>query len=136
VPESASGFHRVGFYSNVSDTFVPRSVREAHSHVSLYVERCCLGESRLTEHQVADYLGKVIAELQQWGFIDTVEVCDSSWVDIGYTWSWPCSTWREDAVARLREANIRQLGRYGRWAFQGIVDSLQEGMACGQEMTS
>src|SRR6185295_1564806 len=35
VPRSQSGFHRVGFYSNVSHSFLPKSKRD---HVSIYVE--------------------------------------------------------------------------------------------------
>ena len=39
LPESTSGFHRVGFYSNVDRSFLPVSARKKGKHVSIYVER-------------------------------------------------------------------------------------------------
>lgn len=68
-------------------------------------------------------------ELQNWQFIKEVEeVVDPIWIDVAYTWSWPGSTWREEAIQKLKEHNIFQLGRYGQWKFQGIAESIQDGM--------
>lgn len=38
-PDAKSGFHRVGFYSNVDCSFQPKSARQANEGVSIYVER-------------------------------------------------------------------------------------------------
>jgi protoporphyrinogen oxidase len=36
VPRSKAGFHRVGFYSNVDVSFLPRSARERNNRVSIF----------------------------------------------------------------------------------------------------
>jgi protoporphyrinogen oxidase len=43
VTDSKSGFHRIGFYSNVDSSFLPELLSENRSRVSLYVERAYLG---------------------------------------------------------------------------------------------
>jgi hypothetical protein len=47
------------------------------------------------------------------------------------TWSWPGSRWRELALRKLEEHRIFQVGRYGRWIFQGIADSIRDGFILG-----
>ena len=42
-----------------------------------------------------------MAELQSDGIIGEVEVVHPTMVDVAYTWSWPGSHWREDAIAAL-----------------------------------
>jgi len=130
VPKSKAGFHRVGFYSNVDEHFLPSSVRGKSSHVSLYIERAYLGGEKPSMQDIAAYTAQVVTELQEWGFIGNVEVVDPSWINVAYTWSWPNSKWREEAIALLRSHDIHQVGRYGQWQFQGIVESLREGMGC------
>jgi len=128
IPESKAGFYRVGFYSNVEPTFLPTSVR--NTHVSLYVERAYRGGLRPTEKEKQQYSDAVIAELQQWGFIQKTHIVDATWVETAYTWSWPNSGWREEALALLQSHDIHQIGRYGRWKFQGIAESIREGIEC------
>jgi protoporphyrinogen oxidase len=125
VPESSAGFHRVGFYSNVDAGFLPEYARD---RVSLYIERAFLPGDRPSAEAVAEYQKATIEELQAWGFIGEVDVIDPTWIDVAYTWSWPDSTWREEAIQRLGEYGITMLGRYGRWRFQGIAASLREGL--------
>jgi len=54
---------------------------------------------------------------------------DPVWVEAAYTWAWPDSKWKEKAIALLKEHNIYQIGRYGRWKFQGIAESIREGLS-------
>lgn len=126
VPRSRAGFHRIGFYSNVDAAFLPRRGGE---RVALYVERASLG--RPGEEAVEKYVRDTVEELQDWGFIGEVEVADATFIDVAYTWRWPGSTWRERALARLEEAGIFPVGRYGRWIFQGIADSIRDGLFAG-----
>ena len=70
-------------------------------------------------------------ELQQWQFIGPAEVVDPTWIDVAYTWAWPGSTWKQAALSRLEEVGIYQVGRYGRWLFQGIADSIRDGFMAG-----
>ena len=132
VPRSRAGFHRIGFYSNVDPSFLPAAPRSAHPRASLYVERAYAGGGTPTPAEIDAYAAAVVRELQDWGFIGEVEVQDPTWIDVAYTWSWPGSRWREEALRRLTEVGVRQVGRYARWRFQGIADSLRDGLAEGQ----
>ncbi len=123
-----SGFHRVGFYSNVDPIFLPRRRQD---RVSIYVERAFAGGSRPSAAEEAAYARAVVAELQAWQFIAEPEVIDPTWIDVAYTWSWPGSLWRTQAMARLEASDIYPVGRYGRWIFQGIADSIRDGLFVG-----
>ena len=127
--DSASGFHRVGFYSAVDPRFLPASARDRRDRVSIYVERSCL--ARPAAHEEADYVQAVVRELSELGYIEDVEALDASFIEVAYTWSWPRSAWAAAAQRKLAEHGIVQLGRYGRWVFQGIADSIRDGFIAG-----
>jgi hypothetical protein len=130
VPQSRSGFHRVGFYSNVDRSFLPASRPE--ETVSLYIERAFLGgEPCPAGDALRRYCDSVVQELTDWGFIGDAEIVDPTWIDVAYTWSWPGSSWRVKAIEALQEAGIFQVGRYGRWVFQGIADFVRDGFVIG-----
>ena len=128
VPQSESGFHRVGFYSNVEDDFLPEGLDD---RVSIYVERAYRGGEQPSPDDVDCYAESVVDELRQWGYIEEAEVVDPTWIDVAYTWSWPQSTWKGEALSVLDEHDILMVGRYGRWVFQGIAESLQDGLFVG-----
>ncbi len=134
VPRSRSGFHRVGFYDNVCEHFLPSSLRGRGTATSVYVERSFPGGERPDPTTVAKYRDAVVRELQDWGFIGEVDVADATWVDVAYTWRQPGSTWVEEALAVLRAQGIRMAGRYARWSFQGIADSLRDGLLAGHAL--
>ncbi len=131
VAETDSGFHRVGFYSNVDRSFLPASSRKSDDKVSIYVERAYNGGKKPTESEIQDYSEAVIKELRAWKFIGDVEVVDPTWIDVAYTWSWPGSSWKHQALEALEKQDIIQIGRYGRWIFQGIADSIRDGFFVG-----
>ena len=83
---------------------------------------------------IRQYIGNVVAELQEWQFIDALEVCDPTWVEVAYTWSYPDSCWKDQALQALETYGIYQVGRYGRWAFQGIADSIRDGFILGASL--
>jgi protoporphyrinogen oxidase len=130
IPWSKSGFHRVGCYSHVDRSFVPASARANGDAVSLYIERAFAG--RVPDTQEVDrYAASVVEELQAWGFIGDVDVLDPTWIDVGYTWAWPGSEWRSRALRLAAKHDIVQVGRYARWTFQGIADSVRDGLVAG-----
>lgn len=131
VPESRSGFHRVGFYSNVDRSFLPRSMRTDSGRVSIYVERAYPGGRQPDSVDIQRYSDGVIRDLQELGYIGEVEVVDDTWIDVAYTWSWPASNWKEAIIKRLEENAIFPVGRYARWSFQGIAASLRDGLLFG-----
>lgn len=129
IPDSQSGFHRVGFYSNVDSSFLPESARENGNKVSLYVERAFSGGLKPSSEVVGHYMENTVKELQKWQYIEEIDVIDPTWIEIAYTWAWPDSTWRESAIQALKEHSIYQIGRYGKWSFQGIADSVRDGLS-------
>jgi len=131
IPESFSDFHRIGFYSNVDPSFLPHSVRKNADRVSIYVERAYMGGSRPSETEINQYTQNVIKELKEWSFIEDIEVVDPTWIDVAYTWSWPGSSWKQQSIEKLEQYNIYQVGRYGRWTFQGIAKSIHDGLVIG-----
>jgi len=131
IPQSRSGFHRVGFYSNVDSTFLPASVRGQHDRVSLYVEKAYREDTKLSIQEINGVCLAIVEELQEWGWIEDVEVIDPTWIDVAYTWSWPGSRWRTEALRTLEAHSIYQVGRYARWKFQGIADSIRDGLIGG-----
>ncbi len=131
VPRSKAGFHRVGFYSNVDPLFLPRESRDKADRVSIYVEKAYVGGRKPTDAAIAADCRAVAAELQEWGYIAEAEVVDPTWIDVAYTWSLPGSDWKRRAMRQLQEHEIHPLGRYGRWVFQGIADSIRDGFAAG-----
>jgi protoporphyrinogen oxidase len=131
VPDSQAGFHRVGFYSNVDVSFLPESSRWPNNRTSIYVERAYPGGQKPSENDIKVYTDAATDELKKWGFVQDIEVADATWIDVAYTWSWPGSQWRSEALKMLSEHNIFQVGRYGRWVFQGIADSLRDGFFVG-----
>jgi len=131
VPDSDSGFHRVGFYSNVDVSFLPWSSRGSNNRVSIYVERAYRDGEKPSDDEIKAYSGEVVKELRLWGFIGEVETVDPTWIEVAYTWSWPGSSWRTKALKSLEEYGIFQVGRYGRWTFQGIAESIKDGFFVG-----
>lgn len=135
VPGGASGLHRVGFYDNVVDHFLPASRRGRRTHAALYVERAWHGATPSPAVRTA-YVRDAIAELRGYGWIDEVEASDLTLVECAYTWRWPGSEWRERAIEALLAAGIEPVGRYARWHFQGIAESLAEGFAAGARLAA
>jgi protoporphyrinogen oxidase len=131
LPGSAAGFHRVGFYSNVDPSFLPHSSRTSKDRVSIYLERAYVGGSKPSSEEIAQCAKACVEELRTWKFITDPEVVDPTWIDVAYTWSWPESKWRASALKALEEHDIQMVGRYARWIFQGIADSLRDGLFVG-----
>ncbi len=127
VPHSDSGFHRIGLYHAVDDAFLPASRRSNDSHAALYIESAFKAGSKPSPEEIERRCERIVAELQDWGMIGAVDVVSPTWVEVAYTWRRPGSTWRDDAIRRLGEAGVLQTGRYGKWQFQGIADSILDG---------
>jgi protoporphyrinogen oxidase len=131
IPDSHTGFHRVGYYSNVDPLFLPNGDRSRAGRGSLYIETAFPGGERPTSDATRALVAAIIEELQQSGLIDKVEAADPTWVDVAYTWRRPGSNWVSRATAACQEHGIEPAGRYGRWSFQGIAASLKEGLVLG-----
>ena len=128
--ENKAGFHRVGFYSNVDQSFLPKSNR-GENYVSIYVEKAYKKRATPTRKEMNEFSKEVIKELKELDWISEVEVFDPTWIETAYTWSYPKSKWREKSLKELEKNNIYQIGRYGRWVFQGLADSIKDGLMIG-----
>jgi len=131
VPDSSSGFHRIGFYSNVDVSFLPASSRVEIDKTSIYVERAYRNDQKPSETEIEVYTRAVVLELIELGFIVNAEVVDPTWIDVAYTWSWHGSKWKIQALNILEKHDIYQVGRYARWAFDGIANSIKDGFVAG-----
>lgn len=131
IPDSSSGFHRVGYYSNVDPLFLPSGSRGDPGRGSLYIETAFPGGERPSADATRVLVSAIIEELQQNGLIEKVEAADPTWVDVAYTWRRPGSDWVARASSVCRDFGIETAGRYGRWSFQGIAASLKEGLLLG-----
>ncbi len=133
-PDAGSGFHRIGFYSNIDISFLPKSAQSDQSRVSIYVERAYPGEARPSNEVIRRYCEDVTQELQDWGYIGAVDVIDPTWIQVAYTWAYPDSSWKQKALQALEAQGIYPVGRYGRWQFQGIADSIRDGFIAGASL--
>ncbi len=138
VPESRSGFHRVGFYSHVDPMFLPASCREDPQRIGLYVEVARRGGDRPDEVELGRICGSVVGELTDWGWIRHADIVDPTWVDVAYTWTRPGSQWRIRALKALEASGVVQVGRFARWETrvqdQGIAQSVCNGLAAGASL--
>lgn len=131
IPKSKAGFHRVGFYNHIDPMFLPKSHRKDNTRVSIYLEKAYPEGTKLSKKELDKICSDVIKELREWDWIEEVEVFDPTWIETAYTWSWPNSSWKEKVLKKLEEKGIYQIGRYGRWIFQGIADSIRDGLIVG-----
>lgn len=130
MTKNKARFHRVGFYSNVDQSFLPKS-RRGENYVSIYVEKAYKKRVTPSKKEMGKFSKDVIKELKELGWVSEVEVFDPTWIETAYTWSYPKSKWREKSLRELEKNNIYQIGRYGRWVFQGLADSIKDGLMIG-----
>ena len=131
VPDADAGFHRVGFYSNIDADFLPAPADGSRDRVSLYVEKAFPGGARPGRAAVDACANETVAELRRWGWIEETDVVHPTWIDVAYTWRHPGSSWKDEALRILEERDISMIGRYARWSFQGIADSVRDGLFAG-----
>ena len=74
VPDSRSGFHRIGYYSNVDSGFLPCSLATSNGYASLYVETGFRREHRPSEADLARKCAEIRHELVAIGMVDKVLV--------------------------------------------------------------
>jgi hypothetical protein len=126
----------VGFYSNVDESFLPAAARGRGDRVAAYVERAYAGDAPPAAETLARDRASMLDELQACGWIGDVGVIDPTWIDVAYTWSRPGSRWVESARGALAANRVHTVGRYATWTFQGIADSVRDGLRVGAELAS
>ncbi len=120
VPFCKTNFHRLCFYSNVDSSKAPVG------KVGLAVEMAFLPDFDYEDFDIPFIIDQVVQELQSWRFIGKVITVDPTYVRCAYTWL-KAKEDRETALNWLKERDIISTGRYGKWKFQGMVDSIRDG---------
>jgi len=121
VPDRTIPFYRVGSYSNISKGTC------SQGHSGIYVEVGLASEELPRMELVRDLQPKVIAALEQLGWIDSgaiscvvINVIEHAYVH--HTKN------RQDVVdvirARLQRSGIYSIGRYGQWDYTSMEDSM------------
>jgi protoporphyrinogen oxidase len=124
VSRSKSGFHRIGYYSNVDEMFLPKKYR-SKNYVSAYIEKTFRYDSSPTNLNTE--VTKILKEVEELNFIGEVIALDYNFVEIAYTWQRPSSTWADNVIHVLSNHNIITVGRYAKWGkVEGIVESMKD----------
>jgi protoporphyrinogen oxidase len=135
VPSSSSGMHRFGFYNHVDSSFLPLNYQNRTDIVSIYAERSFSSASPPGLKEQSSATSAIVEELKDWGVISEPIVISWTFTDPAYTWSRRGSTWAQHAINQLSEAGISQIGRYGGWRFQGMLESFEQGLSAGRSTT-
>lgn len=122
IPFCKNNFYRLGFYSNIEASKAPEG------KVGLSVEMAFLPEYEYEDLDIPFIIQEVVAELQSWRMIGKVITVDPTWVKTGYTWLYDKKD-RFNALQWLKERDIISTGRYGKWAFQGMTTSIEDGLS-------
>lgn len=120
VPFCKTNFYRLSFYSNVDTAKAPPG------KVGMAVEMAFSPEFDYEDLDVPFIIREVVSELQSWRMIGPTITVDPTWVKTAYTWLHAKET-RDNHLAWLKERDIISTGRYGKWHFQGMVDSIKDG---------
>ncbi|MFN3412632.1 MAG: protoporphyrinogen/coproporphyrinogen oxidase [Thermoanaerobaculum sp.] len=128
-PSSQSGFHRVGFYTNVAPHFRP--LESTVPLAGLYIERSFLPGALPQGEDLTAAAQAMVQEVVDLGYLEEVLVVHWNTIPKAYTWRWPGSRWQQEAQQLLLENGVVPAGRFGRWTFQGIAESLAQGLLIG-----
>jgi len=136
IPKTKAGFYRVGFYSNVDSSFLPKVSTTKEERLSIYVEKAYPYGYKSNSVEIKRTCDLIIRELQEWEFIGEIEAIDPTWIDVGYAYSWVGSTWVKESLASLKQCGIYNAGRYARWTNQGIEASIKDGFIAGTALSA
>lgn len=116
-------FHRIGFYSNFNPSLAPRG------NSSIYVE-VGLDNNKLKDIIINEIVEKSLSQLDELEYfnIKNIEVIHTtllrnSYVRFDEKWQKVV----ESARLELRKFNVLSTGRYGRWDYTSMEDSILDG---------
>jgi len=131
VPDRTIPFYRVGFYSNIGTGM------STPGHNGLYVEVGLLPEEADRTNLIRDLQPKVMKSLEQLGWVDSRDVvCVVIHVmRHAYIHHTPHRDRALNTIlARLREASIFPMGRYGLWDYISMEDSMESARTAVMEL--
>jgi len=131
VPDRATPFYRIGFYSSISKgTCTP-------GHSAIYVEVGLPSEKVHEANLIRDLQPKVLKSLEEMGWVNSrdvvcvvVHVMRHAYVHL--------TPQRDKAVGtilkRLQESRVFPIGRYGLWDYTSMEDSMESARAAAREL--
>ena len=125
IPDPTIPFYRVGVYSNISEGLC------SPGHSAIYVE-VGLQADRLAELDRLALQNDVIAALEGLGWLDRgkVECVVAHMLHCAYVHHTPeAPVLVEKIFERLSQARVYPIGRYGRWDYTSMEDSIDDGLA-------
>jgi protoporphyrinogen oxidase len=133
IPDRSIPFYRVGFYSNISQgTCTP-------GHSAMYVEVGMPSEEVQTIDLVKDLQPKVIASLENLGWIDSRAVACVVIHVIRHAYIHHTESRDrlvESVLARLHQFEVYPFGRYGLWDYTSMEDSMESARSTVQEVVN
>jgi hypothetical protein len=87
-----------------------------------------LTQNKPSQGQLEKINFDVVQELQDWGWIGKVDVIDPTWVETAYTWEYKKGDAQRE-IEWLKSKGIISIGRYGKWRFQGMQESIADGLS-------
>ncbi len=131
VPDRSIPFYRVGFYSNISKgTCTP-------GHSALYVEVGVPSEEIETIDLVKDLQPRVIASLEDLGWIDSRAVACVALHIIRHAYVHHTDRRErlvEAILSRLHQFDVHPIGRYGLWDYTSMEDSMESARSTVREV--
>ena len=131
VPDRSIPFYRVGFYSNISKGAC------TPGRSALYVEVGVPSEKIQTIDLVEDLQPKVIASLENLGWIDRHAIACVVIHVIRHAYVHHTEKRErllEIILARLRECGVYPIGRYGLWDYTSMEDSMESARSTVREV--
>ena len=131
VPDRSIPFYRVGFYSNISKGIC------TPGHSALYVEVGVPSEEIETIDLVKDLQPRVIASLEDLGWIDSRAVACVALHIIRHAYVHHTDRRErllEAILSRLHQFDIHPIGRYGLWDYTSMEDSMESARSTVREV--
>jgi hypothetical protein len=123
IPGRDLPFYRVGVYSHLPDDHAPAG------HVSLYVETAWTGSAATPP--ISKHAARVVDFLDRLGWVRgaDLKVAAANWIDCAYVhFTRRMPAVRDEIIAVLRENGVFPIGRYGRWDYLSMEDSIFSGV--------
>jgi len=129
LPDKDLPFYRIGFYSHLPVEFVPPKM------TSVYVEAAvAAGDPR---PPLPDLVERIFCSLEQRDWIDRkrISVAAVNWIDCAYIHFTPPrkrilpGLWRA-----MADRSIHPIGRYGRWDYLSMEDSILSGVETARRL--
>lgn len=124
ISKTKTNFHRIGYYSNVDEMFLPKQFRN-EKYAAAYIER--VFREGATPKNIPQEAERIINEAVELELIGSPLVHDTNFIEIAYTWKRVGSYWVDTAIQFLLDNSVKPIGRYANWGkIEGMVESIED----------